>query len=223
MSQESSEQKSQLSEEKNASLTLVEHKTTELEPSSGKMSINLFQEIMEEYQNGLIEYKESIRKQSKEIKRLRDKIELLREEIAKEQSEILKAETELEFENRDYEELNHLFTQQVNSIEELRNHYKEVIDKEKYETLLESKKRELTLLLDKIEIREIALLKSELQRLNMVGSLEPKRKQLEEFKATLQELEMEKEHFEISMLPQQFAGGKRGSDSNIVDTVLIES
>ena len=211
-----------LNEENSFQSNMVEKKYTELENENGKISINLFQEILEEYQNGVIEYKEGIRKQSREIKRLRDEIESLKEDISKEERLILKAETQQEFENKDYEALNHLFTQLINSIEELRSNYKEVIDEQKYDSIYKSKKRELTLLLDKIEIRELSLLKSELQRLNMVGLLEPKLKQLNALKATLQEIEVEKEHFEISMIPQHLPRSKKKSDF-VVDTVVLES
>jgi len=183
------------------------------------------------YTQGVFEYKENIQTYNIEIEKLNNQITLEREYCDKEEKNLLMIEHELLFENKIYDKLQVKFLGFINSIEELKNEYKDVLDEVRYEVTLKRKEKELFECLADIEASELTLLNKELERLNVLESVEPKQKKLKKITLELKELEMEKAYFEsiglhkVSSLQVENKSfwGEESSESEIVDTIEIEN
>ena len=201
----------------------------EVEKSSFKLElIDKLNEIDRGYKHGVLQYKEKIHAYNIEIEKLKNQIDLESEEYKQEEKNIFGIEHELEFENKTYDKLQVKFSQIINSIEELKSDYKDILDEVEYERVLKRKEKELFELLDDIEISELALLNKELKYLNMLESFEPKQIALKRVKIVLKELEMEKSYFEsmglysVSNVQLDNKSFGKEKSSEIVDTVEVE-
>jgi hypothetical protein len=209
----------------NKSMNLVE-----VEKSAFKLQlIHKLNEIDRNYKRGVLEYKENIQAYNIEIEKLKNQIILEREYCDKEEKNLLMIEHELVFESKAYEKLQVRFSSFINSIEELKNEYKDVLEEVRYETTLKRKEKEIFELLDDIEISELLLLNKELERLNMLEYFEPKQSELKRIKITLKELEMEKTYFEsmglhkVSSVQVENKSFWKEESREVVDTIEIKS
>jgi hypothetical protein len=186
-------------------------------------------EIDRRYKQGVLEYKENIQTYNSEIEKLRNKIALERKSYDEEEKSLLMMEHELLFEMKAYEKLQIKFSGYINSIEELKNDYKDVLDELYYESTLKRKEREVLELLEDIESSELTLLNKELLRLTVLETCEPKEKLLNSLKMALKELEMEKAYFESMGLDKsshvqlENKSFWRHENSEVVDTIEIDS
>lgn len=223
------------SEERKLPSKDIQNKNTnliEIEKNGLKFQlIRKLNEIDKFYKRGLVEYKENIQAYNIEIEKLKNQITFESEYCDKEEKRLLFIEHELGFESNIYEKLQVKFSQFINSIEELKNEYKDVLDEVRYRTTLKRKEKELFELLDDIEVSELTLLNKELERLNVVEKLEPKQVQLKKVKIALKEIEMEKSYFESMGLHKvsSVEGIENKSfwnaeeTSEVVDTVEVDT
>ncbi|CAA6814674.1 MAG: Unknown protein, partial [uncultured Sulfurovum sp.] len=127
-----------------------------------------------------------------------------------------------------YDKLQVKFSQFINSIEELKSEYKDVLDEVRYEVTLKRKEKELFEFLDEIEVSELTLLNKELERLNRLEFFEPKQMKVKKLKIELKELEMEKSYFESMGLHKvanvQLENKKfwESASIEVVDTIEID-
>jgi hypothetical protein len=219
--------------DKKSTSTDIENKSTnvvEVEKNGFKLQlIHKLNEIDRNYKRGVLEYKESIQAYNIEIEKLKNQIALESEYCDKEEKNLLMIEHELVFENKAYDKLQVQFSQFINSIEELKYEYKDVLDEVRYESTLKRKEKELLELLDDIEVSELLLLNKELERLNMLEYFEPKQASLKKVKIALKELEMEKTYFEsmglhkVSSIQVENKIFWKEESTEVVDTIEIKS
>lgn len=172
-------------------------KTLEFQKNGFKLELaEKLIEVDRRYKQGVSEYKENIQTYNIEIEKLKNKIILENEYCDKEEKKLLMIEHELVFENKVYDKLQTKFSQLFNSIEELKNEYKDLLDEVHYEVALKRKEKDLFECLDDIELSELALLNKELERLNILESFKPKQMEVKRIQLSLKELEMEKSYFE---------------------------
>lgn len=225
LDKEAEKKKSTSSDTKNQNMNLVE-----VEKNGFKLQlIDKLNEIDRRYKHGVLEYKEKIQAYNIEIEKLKNQIDLESENCNKEEKDILMIEHELIFENKTYDKLQVKFSQYINSIEELKNDYKDLLDETRYNITLKRKEKELFELLDDIEVSELTLLNKELEHLNMIENFEPKQLALKRVKIVLKELEMEKTYFEsmglhkVSNVQLENKSFLEEESSEIVDTVEVDS
>lgn len=186
-------------------------------------------EIDRRYKQGVLEYKENIQAYNIEIEKLKNEITFERESCDKEEKSLLMMEHEILFENKAYDKLQIKFSAYINSIEELKYEYKDVLDEVRYKSTLKRKEKELFELLDDLEVVELSLLNKELLRLNILKTLNPKQEELKNLELTLKELEMKKSYFEsmglhkVSNVQLENKSFWKDEDSEIVDTVEVEN
>jgi len=185
-------------------------------------------EIDRHYKEGVYKYKESIQAYNIEIEKLKNQIVSESEYCDKEEKNLLMIDHELLFESKAYDKLQVKFSGFLNSIEELQDDYKDILDEAQYKATLKRKEKELFECLDDIEIFEISLLNKELERLNLLESFEPKQIQLKRVKIALKELEMKKTYFEsmglhkVSSIQLENKSLSKEELSDVVDTVEIK-
>ena len=176
------------------------------------------------YKQGIIAYEEGIHRYVMEIEKLKNQINSQAKNNEKEKQALLVIESQITSEEKLLERLNEQFSQKVKSIEELKIEYRDMIDGAEYNKLLSRKKKELFEVLDEIEELEMTLLGKELERVNLLGKLEPRQRIIEEIEADLRELELEKEHFESTKLHQiPQLDTKQNNPDDVVDTVIMEN
>lgn len=199
--------------------------TLTLTSSSGTSVPAIINEIDDYYKQGAIAYAEGVSRYNVEIEKLLNCIEKAVNDKQKEEKILLGLEQELAIDNRVLEQLQDEFIQKIHSIEELNTEYKEFVDESGYTKLLAKKRRELYKTEDKIEELEITYLSHELERINMLAILEPKRHYIDTLKENIKELELEKEHFastKLHQLPQLGLVNKENTEE-IVDISILEN
>ena len=198
--------------------------TLTLTSSSSTSVPEIINEIDNYYKQGAIAYAEGISRYNVEIEKLRNCIEKAVNDKQKEEKILLVLEQELAIDNRVLEQLQDEFMQKLHSIEELNTEYKELVDEAGYTKLLVKKRRELYQIEEKIEALEITYLSHELERINTLTILEPKRQTIDTLKENIKELELEKEHFASTKLHQlpQLGLGNNENTEEIVDTSILE-
>jgi len=201
------------------------------EIQNGDFKLQLVEKLTEidrHYKEGVFQYKESIQAYNIEIEKLKNQIDSEREYCDKEEKNLLMIDHELLFESKAYDKLQVKFAGFLNSIEELQNDYKDILEESQYTSTLKRKEKELFECLDDIELFEISLLNKELERLNLLESLEPKQVQLKRVKTALKELEMEKTYFEsmglhnVSSIQLENKSLSKEELTDVVDTVEIK-
>ena len=202
----------------------------EVEKSGFKLQlIHKLNEIDRSYKRGVLEYKENIEVYNIEIEKLKNQIALDSEYCDKEEKNLLLLEHELLFESKLYDKLQVKFSQYINSMEELKTEYKDILEESRYEVTLKRKEKELFECLDELEVSELTLLNKELERLNIFEVFEPKQMQLKRVKIALKELEMEKTYFEsmglhkVSNVQLENKDFWKEKSTEVVDTIEIES
>jgi len=165
-------------------------------------SHEVIQEIDKHVRQGILAYAEGIGRYTLEIEKLKAKIEGEKQKIKEEEEVLLVLEREVGYDEKLLQRHNDTFMRKVNSLQELNSEYKEMIDAKEYTKLFERKKHELQELEDEINALEMTLLDTELERINLLLKLEPKRNFIAELQCGLKELELEKEHFESTKLHQ---------------------
>jgi hypothetical protein len=180
----------------------------ELQKSSFKLQlVKKLAEIDSNYKQRVFKYKEQIQVYNIEIEKLKNKISIASTSYNKEEKILLMIEYELLFENKAYDSLQIKFSTYVNMIEE----------------------KELSILLDDIEVIELSLLNKELLRLNTLEIVEPKQLTLESLEMALKELEMNKAYFEsmgldkVSILQVENEDFWKQDNNEIVDTVEVHN
>lgn len=188
----------------------------------------IINEIDNYYKQGAIIYTESLSRYTIEIEKLLSNIDKEVNNKQKEEEILLKIEQELEIDNRFMEQIQDEFMQKIYSIDELNNEYKGLIDEEGYKRILTQKRREVSKIKDKIDNLEITYLSHELERINYLATLEPKRKNIDTLKENLKELKLEKEHFgstKLHQLPQMglaYNEVTNGNDDDIINISILE-
>lgn len=196
-----------------------------LTSSDGTSVPAIISDIDNYYKQGAIAYKEGISRYNIEIEKLLHSIEKAVNEKENEEKKLLALEQELAIDNRMLEQNQDEYMQKIHSIEELNTEYKELVDEAEYAKLLAQKRRELHKTEEKIEELEIIYLSHELERINTLSILEPKRQYIDALKADIKELELEKEHFastKLHQLPQLGLVNSENMDG-IVDTSILEN
>jgi len=154
-----------------------------------------YQEKTQRYSNGIQAYNLEIEKIKIRIdEAIRDKIE--------EEEHFSRQASEVKYHARIVGESNDTFHQTILSLDELETEYKESMQASEYMRIIKKKKQSIHQLLVIISDQEEQLLAQELERLNILEMLTPKRKELEALQNKLKTLELEKKHFESSQLQQ---------------------
>ena len=158
--------------------------------------------LTQHYQDATLKYTQGIQNYNLEIEQMKNRIaEALKEK--KEDEEIFsKIENEVNYYARSVRESNDIFHQDIDALEALEKEYKEVMELSTHRRIVTKKKHALKKLLDKIEEHEETLLSQELERLNILEKLTPKRKHVEHLQTQLKTLELEKTHYESTKLQQ---------------------
>jgi len=198
--------------------------TLTLTSSTATSVPEIINEIDNYYKQGAIAYAEGISRYNVEIEKLLNCIEKAVNDKQKEEKVLVALEQELAIDNRVLEQHQDEFMQKLYSIEELNTEYKELVDEAGYAKLLVKKRRELYKIQEKIEALEIAYLSHELERINTLTILEPKRQYIDTLKENIKELELEKEHFTSTKLHQlpQLGLVNNVNTEEIVDTTILE-
>jgi len=185
----------------------------------------IINEIDNYYKQGTLAYAEGISRYKIEIEKLLNNIEKAVNEKKKEETALLAAEQELAIDSRLLERLQDDFMRKLHSIEELNTEYKDVLDEAEYTKLLTGKTKELQKVQDAIEELELTYLSHELERINCLEILEPKRREIDTLKERVKELELEKEHFastKLHQLPQMGVAHNNENDEELVDADIFE-
>jgi len=188
----------------------------------------IISEIDNYYKQGTMVYAEGVSRYNVEIEKLLSRIEKAVNDKQKEEAALLVLEQELAIDHRLLEQLQDEFMQKLHSIEELNTEYKELVDEAGYTKLLTRKRRELHKVEEKMEEQEFTYLSHELERINALTILEPKRRYIDTLKENVKELELEKEHFastKLHQLPQMGLASNVVNNENseeIVDTSVLE-
>lgn len=184
----------------------------------------IINEIDNYYKQGTLAYAEGISRYKVEIEKLLSSIEKAINDKQKEETVLLAAEQELAIDTRLLEGLQDDFMQKIHSIEELNTEYKDVLDEAGYTKLLTGKTKELHKVQDAIEELELTHLSHELERINCLEILEPKRREIDTLKESVKELELEKEHYASTKLHQlaQMGLANNENDGEVVDTDIVE-
>jgi len=156
------------------------------------------------YLKGLSVYAEKIKEYTLKIEKLKNKINYYTKQNEDAEQQLQAIENEITFDDKLLERLNNNVLIKIESRVLLKDELENIEDKS-YVRIFERTKKELLGMIDEIETLEIAVLKKELTRLNMVSKLEPKKFKIEELKGYLKEFELEKEHYEhtkIYQIPQ---------------------
>jgi hypothetical protein len=201
------------------SLTIVSQNNTAQLPA-------IANEIDSYYKQGAMLYAEAMGRYNIEIEKLQNSIKNATLAKIDEEKKLLEIKQELALDFRILEQLQDEFMQKLSSVEELNSEYKELVDEDQFTKLLLHKKRELAKVESKIEELEITYLSNELERINFLAKLEPKRRHIDTLKESLKELELEKEHFattKLHQLPQMAFSSNELSQKNIEDDVVDAS
>ena len=159
-------------------------------------------ELTQYYQEGTQRYSQEIQKYNLEIEKTKDLIAQAQNDNKEDEEIFSKCAREVSYYARVIGESNDSFHQDIGSIEELQLEYKESMDASDFMKIMKKKNYALRKLLDKIAEQEEQLLNHELERLNILEKLTPKRRQIEQLQGQLKTLEREKKHFESSQLQQ---------------------
>lgn len=162
---------------------------------------NAVSEVVSHYAKGTQVYMESVRHYILHISKLKNKIKTLRDEIKPEEKMLRSLENDIIYSERVLARLNENFEKHISLFEVLDEEYSHIVEKSTQEKILSKKEEELRRLLDDIEELEVNLLNNELQKINLLATLEPKQAEVKQLLVQLKEVELEKEHFETTKLP----------------------
>ncbi|NKQ41070.1 MAG: hypothetical protein HF962_05825 [Sulfurovum sp.] len=178
--------------------------------------------VEKQYRDGVVAYAEGIQYYSLEIEKLKEQISMRISSIKQEEQALSNTTEELGYNQRLLARLNEQCSIKLNSIQELNSRYKAVMELKQYHAISKQKRLELKELLNDTEELEITLLGNEMQRLNLLEKLEPKKEAISELQMKLKILELEKKHFESSKLHRIIQPHNKKTKADIlVDTVAM--
>ncbi|MDQ7046888.1 MAG: hypothetical protein Q9M39_04450 [Sulfurovum sp.] len=166
------------------------------------VTMQAIRKVEQHFKQNTSAYMERIQGYNMEMAKIQNSLSRIEKSKEKEETRLLEIQAKLNYETQLFQRLNGNFLQQVASVSELKNEYKEMVNAIEYTKLLKHKEQGLRTLLDEIEELEMILLKEELERLNLLEKLEPQRQSIVELQVALRELELEKEHFESTKIHQ---------------------
>ena len=208
--------------EESSNYTLINKPVAESQP---RVSVVAVREIENHYREGIIAYTEGLSRYVLEISKLKANISTEKKLIEKDETLLLLLERGVGYDEKLLEKNNDTFSQKIHSLQELDREYKDMLENKEYQKLDTRKIHELQEILDEIEELEMMLLQRELERLNMLIKLEPKRRLIRELKSELTELRLDKEYFEATKIHQipLISNQKKLKVEEPVDTEMMES
>ena len=208
--------------DENSNSTLIDKSEIESQP---RVSVVAVREIEDSYREGIIAYTEGLSRYVLEISKLKANISTEKKFIEKDEALLLLLERGVGYDEKLLEKNNDTFSQKIHSLQELDREYKDMLENKEYQKLDTRKKHELQEILDEIEELEMTLLQRELERLNMLVKLEPKRRLIRELESELTELRLDKEYFEATKIHQitLTSNQKKHNVEEPVDTEMIET
>jgi len=189
----------------------------------GKSMSTIVHEIDNYYKKGALAYTEGLSRYKVEISKLKNKIKKLTDDKEKEEIALKNIEQELVVNTRFLERLQDEFIQKLNSIEELNNEYKNVVQEKEYKKLLTQKSKALYKVQDELEDLEVTQLNFELERINTLELLEPKRREIMRIVECSKELELEKEYFTSTKLHQLPLMGSVNTEVNLDNKEIVDA
>jgi len=213
----------EVEENKNYELTKQPAKQPEHEVQK-HLSLNAAREIEKHYRDGIIAYAEGMSRYVLETSKLKANISTEKKLIEKDEAALLLIERQVGYDEKLLQKYNNNFSKKIHSIQELNREYKEMLDNEEYLKLDKRKLHELQEILDEIEELEMTVLLRELDRVNLLLKLEPKRRVILTLERELQELKLDKAYFESTKLQQiALISNKEKPKDDTVDTEVLES
>jgi len=179
-------------------------------------------ELENYYKNNALTYAKKIQDFTLEIEQLKSQIAQGLQEKEEEEMQLVFVKNELHHYEKLLQRLNESFSVEVKSMEELHADYKEAVEKEAYKALYLKKKENLKNILDDIEEQENTLLNKELERLNILALLEPKRNKIRSLEELLQTEELNKQHYESTLLHQLTQTHPIEDPKEIVEAVIMD-
>lgn len=180
-------------------------------------------EIENHFRQGILAYAEGIRRYTLEIQKLKAQIDAEKKNIEKDEEVLLVLKREVGYDEKLLQKHNETFSLKINSLQELNSEYKDMLDEAEHTKIFKRKKDELQELQDEIDELEMTLLDAELEHINLLLKLEPKRNFIAELQGELKELELEKDHFESTKLHQiPLISQKQTLKGELVDTEVME-
>jgi len=210
-------------EEKNRKYELTEQ--SELEAQKQQYhSLHKVRDIEVQFRKGIIAYGDGLSRYSLEIAKLKANRSIEKKLIEKDEAALLLLERQVGYDEKLLQKYNNNFSKKIHSIQELNREYKEMLDNEEYLKLDKRKLDELQEILDEIEELEMTVLLRELDRVNLLLKLEPKRRVILTLERELQELKLDKAYFESTKLQQiALISNKEKPKDDTVDTEVLES
>ncbi len=188
------------------------------------LSLDVARDILKHYRDGIIAYSEGVSRYVLEISKLKAHISTEKKLIEKDEATLLVLERQVGYDEKLLHKYNNNFSKKINSIQELNREYKEMLDNAEYLKLDKRKLHELQEILDEIEELEMAVLQHELERVNLLLKLEPKRRVILALEKELKELKLDKVYFESTKLQQiALISNKEKPEDTTVDTEVLES
>ncbi len=180
----------------------IEHAPVLTQETTISNAMQTIIKLTQHYQDSTLKYSQAIQNYNHEIEKIKAYITKAIESKSEEENIFLKCDNEVKYLSRVLEDTNAEFHKEIHALEELENEYRHSIDNSVYMRITLKKKQTLKKSLDKIEVQEEELLSQELERLNILDKLSPKRKEVEALQKELEHLELEKKHYESSKLQQ---------------------
>ena len=184
-------------------------------------AVSFLKEAAIHYRDRMLAFEEREHSYTLKIENLKVQIEKQKMEKEPEEQKLLMIERDLFHEEKTLETLNKKFKEQMHSLKELQVEYRPIIDPSEYHKLLQIKKENMKILLDEIDELELKVLNTELERLNCLEVLTPKRTALDALREALRMLELEKNHLDSSLLPQ--AASLPQPEENKEDEIIVEA
>ena len=158
--------------------------------------------LTQHYQDATLKYTQGIQNYNLQIEQMKNRISEALEENKEEEEIFSKIENEVNYHARSVRESNDVLHQDIGALEALEKEYKDVMNLSTHRRIVTKKKHALKKSLDKIEEQEETLLSQELERLNILEILTPKRAHVRELQSQFKNLELEKKHYESTKLQQ---------------------
>ena len=182
-------------------------------------------DIIRHYQQSAMTYEDGLNRYILDINRLKKEIEHASYENEKEEENLRILKMHMYHEEKLLERFNAKFEQKIKSIEELKSEYAAILEQSEYRKLLRQKEKELLEIPVEIDEVEAKHLNDELEHLNMMLRLEPKRQHISDLENQLAILELEKDHYattKLHQLPFMQDNTENNLDEEIVDTEVMK-
>jgi len=203
---------------------------TEKDASNPIIPSNIYKQVNQSLRDIEAYYTQSIQTYVEELSHYRVKlqkltsdIEALKEEEQKNLILLRPIEDEVYYHQKQLDKLNQVFEQKIIYKETLDEDYEELLDAKRKDVLHRKHKKELAQLLTEIEESETILLQQELQKINILASLEPIQQQIVQLENQYKETILDKEHYETTKASKiaMFRAGTRES-KEVIDIDVLE-